>query len=108
LLILVELLTITQHCLNFLFVISRLHVCVAEIHATFLDESWTHHFQLGLTKIFRNVYWNHQIKLSQVSHTPALRQTGSSNLTGPKTLPTIWGTYMKLVTKYQISAINSC
>jgi hypothetical protein len=26
----------------------------------------------------------------------------------PKTLPTIWGTYMKLVTKYQISAINSC
>ena len=27
---------------------------------------------------------------------------------GPKTLPTIWGTYMKLVTKYQIYAINSC
>jgi hypothetical protein len=26
----------------------------------------------------------------------------------PKTLPTIWGTYMKLVTKYQISAIYSC
>jgi ribosomal protein L37AE/L43A len=39
--------------------------------------------------------------------TPALRQTGSRNLTGSKTLPTIWGTYMKLVTKYQISAINS-
>ena len=36
------------------------------------------------------------------------RQTGSRNVTGPKTLPTIWGTYMKLVTKYQISAINSC
>ena len=36
--------------------------------------------------------------------TPALRQTGSRNLTGQKTLPTIWGTYMKLVTKYQISA----
>jgi hypothetical protein len=33
------------------------------------------------------------------------RQTGSRNLMGPKTLPTIWGTYMKLVTKYQISAI---
>jgi hypothetical protein len=32
------------------------------------------------------------------------RQTGSRNLTGPKTLPTIWHTYMKLVTKYQISA----
>jgi hypothetical protein len=40
--------------------------------------------------------------------TPALRQTGSRNLTGQKTLPTIWGTYMKLVTKYQFSAINSC
>ena len=39
---------------------------------------------------------------------PALRQTGSRNLMGQKTLPTIWGTYMKLVTKYQISAINSC
>ena len=35
--------------------------------------------------------------------TPALRQTGSRNLMGPKT---IWGTYLKLVTKYQISAIN--
>jgi hypothetical protein len=36
------------------------------------------------------------------------RQTGSKNLTGPKTLPTIWGTYMMRVTKYQISAINNC
>ena len=25
---------------------------------------------------------------------------------GPKTLPTMWHTYMKLVTKYQISAIT--
>ena len=41
--------------------------------------------------------------------TPALRQTGSRNVTGPKTtLLTIWGTYMKVVTKYQISVINSC
>jgi hypothetical protein len=36
------------------------------------------------------------------------RQTGSRNLTGQKTLPTKWGTYMKLVMKYQISAINIC
>jgi hypothetical protein len=36
------------------------------------------------------------------------RQTGSRNLTGPKTLPTIWHIYMKLVTIYQISAIDSC
>ena len=40
--------------------------------------------------------------------TLALRQTGNRNLTGQKTIPTIWGTYIKLVTKYQISAINSC
>ena len=36
------------------------------------------------------------------------RQAGSRNVTGSKTLPTIWGTYMKLLTEYQISAINSC
>jgi hypothetical protein len=35
-------------------------------------------------------------------------QTGSRNLNGPKTLPTIWYTYRMLVTKYQISAINNC
>jgi hypothetical protein len=34
-------------------------------------------------------------------------QTGSRNLTSPKTLPTIWYTYMTLVTKYQIPVINS-
>jgi hypothetical protein len=36
------------------------------------------------------------------------RQTGSRNLTGPKMLPTIWHSYMKLGTKYKISAIDSC
>ena len=36
------------------------------------------------------------------------RKTGSRNRTGPKTFLTIWHTYMKLVTKYQISATNSC
>jgi hypothetical protein len=36
------------------------------------------------------------------------RQTGSRNLTGPKSLPTIWNTYMKFITKYQIPVINSC
>jgi hypothetical protein len=46
--------------------------------------------------IFFNVYKN------QLN-----RQTGSRNLMGPKTLPTIWHTYRMLVTKYQISAINS-
>jgi hypothetical protein len=48
-------------------------------------------------KCMLNVYKNQQN-----------RQTRSRNLMGPKTLPMIWGTYMKFVTKYQISAINSC
>jgi hypothetical protein len=48
------------------------------------DEKWAYMF---------NVYKN------QLS-----RQTGSRNLTGLKMLPTIWHTYMKFVTKYQISA----
>jgi hypothetical protein len=48
------------------------------------------------------------LELMLTYDTPALRQTGSRNLTGQKTLPTIWGTYLKLVAKYQISAINSC
>ena len=55
------------------------------------DEKWAY------TKCMFNVNKNQQS-----------RQTGSRNLMGPKTIPTIWGTYMKLVTKYQISAINSC
>ena len=47
--------------------------------------------------VTKNVYKNQQS-----------RQTGSRNLMCPRTLPTRRGTYMKLVTKYQISAINSC
>ena len=53
--------------------------------------------KMWIYKCMLNVYKNQQN-----------RQTGSRNLMGPKTLPPIWGTYMKLVTKYQISAINSC
>jgi hypothetical protein len=53
--------------------------------------------KMCIYKCMLNVYKNQQN-----------RQTGSRNLMGPKTLPTIWGTYMKLVTKYQISCINSC
>jgi len=47
-------------------------------------------------------------ELNLTYDTPALLQTGNRNVTGPKTLSTIWGTYMKLVTKYKICAINSC
>jgi hypothetical protein len=67
-------------------------------------------------RIFLSNYWWQESDIwSQASYyvfnvtkNQQSRQTGSSNLMGPKTLPTIWGTYMKLVTKYQISAINSC
>jgi hypothetical protein len=62
--------------------ISAINICWEKC-----DEKWAYMF---------NVYKNQQS-----------RQTGSRNLTGPKRLPTIWHTYMKLVTKYQISAIDS-
>jgi hypothetical protein len=52
--------------------------------------------KMCIYKCMLNVYKNQQN-----------RQTGSRNLMGPKMLPTIWSTYMKVVTKYQISAINS-
>jgi hypothetical protein len=45
-----------------------------------------------------------EIYMFNVNKNHLSRQTGSRNLTGPKTLPTIWHTYMKLVTKYQIPA----
>ena len=52
--------------------------------------------------VTKNVHYMFNVYKNQLS-----RQTGSRNLTGPNTLPTIWYTYMTLVTKYQISAINS-
>jgi S-adenosylmethionine:diacylglycerol 3-amino-3-carboxypropyl transferase len=52
--------------------------------------------KMCIYKCMLNVYKNQQN-----------RQTGGRNLMGPKILPMIWGTYMKLVTKYKISVINS-
>ena len=63
--------------------ISAINICRGKC-----DEKWAYMF---------NVYNNQQS-----------RQTGSRNLMGPKTLPAIWGTNMKLVTKYKICVINSC
>jgi hypothetical protein len=62
-----------------------------------MAEIWYLVTSMCIYKCMLNVYKNQQNP-----------QTRSRNLMGPKTLPTIWGTYMKLVTKYQISAINSC
>jgi hypothetical protein len=55
----------------------------------------------------KNVTKNVHTCMFNVYKNQLSRQTGSRNLTGQKTLPTIWYTYMTLVTKYQISAINS-
>jgi hypothetical protein len=51
-----------------------------------LEKIWFFECDEKLAYMF-NVYKNQQN-----------RQTGSRNLMGPKTLPTIWGTYMKIVT----------
>jgi hypothetical protein len=60
------------------------------------------------TWVFDRWYTWRDLYMFNVYKKQQSRQTGSRNLMGPKTLLTIWGTYMKLVTKYQISSINSC
>jgi hypothetical protein len=57
--------------------------------------------------VLRSVHFLVKFRFFNVYKNQQSRQTGSRNLMGPKTLPTIWYTYMMLVTKYQISAINS-
>jgi hypothetical protein len=69
----------------------------------FAEERGYHKWALAHSSSCCSCYFNIIVYKNQQS-----RQTGSRNLMGPKTLPTIWGTYMSLVTKYQISAINSC
>jgi hypothetical protein len=57
-----------------------------------------------------HIHWTYNVHIHcmfNVYENQQSRQTGSRNLTGPKMLPTIWYTYMTLVTKFQISAINS-
>ena len=55
-----------------------------------------------------NSCWEKCAYMCNVYKNQLSRQTGSRNLMIPKTLPMIWLTYVKLVTKYQISATNSC
>jgi hypothetical protein len=63
-----------------------------------------------LSSIFaeKNATKNVHCHMLNVYKSQLSRQTGSRNLTGQKTLPTKRGTYLKLVMKYQISAINIC
>jgi hypothetical protein len=49
----------------------------------------------------RNLIFGHKRHIGTSYH-------GKRFWTHTKMLPTIWGTYMTLVTKYQISVINSC
>ena len=77
--------------------------CLVEGHCNLLQASYTIRAKTNLVFLDKM-----KCELMLTYDTPALRQTGSRNLTGQKMLPTIQGTYMKLVTKYQISAINSC
>ena len=58
-------------------------------------------------ELWANVHLWYPAYMFNVYKNQLSRQTGSRNLTGPKTHPTIWHTYMKLVTIYQISTINS-
>jgi hypothetical protein len=87
-------------CRNLIFG-HKLHIGMPILWEAFLGPIYAHfssHFspQILMAYMF-NVYKNQQS-----------RQTGSRNLMGPETLPTIWGTDMKLMTKYQICVINSC
>jgi hypothetical protein len=68
----------------------------------FLSNYWWQRSDIWSQASYRNpILW-------EAFFDPSDSQTGSRNLTGPKTLPTIWHTYMKLETKYHIFAIDSC
>ena len=71
----------------------------------YVNDACLYLFNRHLSKTYKKTKMNCELMLTY--DTPALQQTGSRNLMGPKTFPKIGGTYMKLVTKYQISAINS-
>jgi hypothetical protein len=80
---------------------------VAFFSATINDRNliFGHKLHIG-TPYLGKRFLTRQIPTSCLPKSSGSRQTGSRNLTGPKTLPTIWHTYMKLVTKYQIPVIN--
>jgi hypothetical protein len=67
-----------------------------------------HQYKEKQDELWANAHlWYPCIYVQCVENQPS-RQTGSRNLTGPKILPTILRTKMKIAMKYQISAINSC
>ena len=102
---------LSSYCINLFHIRGNWHFLSNFTNNKF----WAETIKLSLESLPRNNKMNCELMLTY--DTPAYmfnvyknqlsRQTGSRNLTGSKTLPTIWHTYMKLVTKYQISAINS-
>jgi hypothetical protein len=56
----------------------------------------------------RNLIFGHKLHIVGSVFWPVRFLLPVCQRAGPKTLPTIWHTYMKLVTKYQIPVINSC
>jgi hypothetical protein len=84
------------------------HICTFSVtffSATIDGRDLIFGYKLHIGTLYRGKRcWTHQIPTSCL---PTLLIFIHIEM-GPKTLPTIWATYMKLVTKYQISAINSC
>jgi hypothetical protein len=84
--------------------------CFTSFHPSIHPRYFSSHFSQQL--LMAEIWYKMNCELMLTYDTPAYRfnvyknhlsrQTGSRNPTGPKTLPTIWHTYMKLVTKYQI------
>jgi hypothetical protein len=83
------------------------------LFANFVDFNRHCTYMLIFRRILLSHYWWQKSDIwSQASYRypilwEAFLDPSDWNLTGPKTLPTIWHTYMKLVTKYQIPVINS-
>jgi hypothetical protein len=69
------------------------------------DLIFGHKLHIG-TPYHGNRFWTHQIPTSCLLIFIYIEHT--FRICPFLALPTIWHTYMKLVTKYQISAVNSC
>jgi hypothetical protein len=74
----------------------------------FLSNCWWQKSDIWTQTSYRYTILWMNCELMLTYDTPALLQTGSRNLTGQKTLPTIWGTYMKLVTHTHLTYICIC
>jgi hypothetical protein len=85
-------------------VTSFFHYSIARVHTDvqcqYMQYMLGYHHCILMFVCWKYCYKHNKMncELMLTYDTPALRQTGSRNLMCPKMLPTIWGTYMKLVT----------